>query len=174
MKAALEWAVLPVAALCAILARWHASALAMEMVTCLLLQVFFRYVIGDALVWSEEVALLSFAWVVLLLTSVGVRDGFHVRLSLFLNVLPPLPRAIMERLLLLGIAVFGIFLSMSGYSYLMATRGQISAAVGYPTELLHASGMACGILVTTQAAARLLIGPPAPVDPELADEEARS
>src|SRR3546814_10853474 len=105
-------------AFCAVVARWAAIALSMLMVVCLLLQIFFRYVVGDALVWSEEMALLSFAWVVLLLASVGVREGFHVRLTLFLHMLPEGPRAGMERLILLAIGGFGLFLTISGYRYL--------------------------------------------------------
>jgi TRAP-type C4-dicarboxylate transport system permease small subunit len=170
MWAAMERAFLAVAAFCAVIARWLATTLAMVTVACLLLQVFFRYVIGNALVWSEEMALLTFAWVVLLLTSVGVREGFHVRLGLFLSLLPALPRAVMERVLLLGIGIFGVFLTVSGYRYVTETSGQISAAIGYPTELLHASAMVAGVLITIQAVARLLTGPVPAGDPELADD----
>ena len=160
--------------ICAVVARWAAIALSMTMIVCLLLQIFFRYVVGSALTWSEEMALLSFAWVVLLLASVGVREGFHVRLTLFLGLLPGPLRGAMERLILLAIGAFAVFLTVSGYRYLMATRGQISAAVGYPTELLHASGMVCGALIAVQVVARLLLGPVEAKDPELADQDLAS
>lgn len=160
-----------VSALCAFVARWTAVALSMVMIASLLLQVFFRYVLENALTWSDEVALLSFVWVVLLLASVGVRDGFHVRLSLFLNLLPAPARNVMERILLLGVGAFGVFLAISGYRYVEATRGQISAAIGYPTELLHAAGVVCGVLIVVQALARAVLGPTQDKDPELAEEE---
>lgn len=160
-----------VSAACAAAARWAAVALSFVMIASLILQVFFRYVVGDALTWSDEVALLSFVWVVLLLASVGVRDGFHVRLTLFLNLLPAPARAAMERVLLLGVGGFGVFLAISGYRYVEATRGQISAAIGYPVELLHAGGVVCGVLIVVQAAARLVLGPAQDKDPELAGEE---
>lgn len=162
---------LGVSAACAAAARWAAIALSMVMIVCLLLQIFFRYVVGDALVWSEEMALLSFAWVVLLLASVGVREGFHVRLTLFLGLLPDGLRAAMERLILVAIGGFGVFLTISGYRYVMATRGQISAAVNYPMELLHAGGMVCGALIAVQAAARLLMGREALQDAIVPDED---
>lgn len=158
-------------ALCAFVARWGAVALSMVMIASLLLQVFFRYVLENALTWSDEVALLSFVWVVLLLASVGVRDGFHVRLSLILNLLPGPARNVMERTILFVIGGFGVFLAISGYRYVEATRGQISAAIGYPTELLHSAGLVCGVLIAVQALARIVLGPVQDKDPELAEEE---
>lgn len=171
MWAALVRVIAGVSTACAVVARWAAVALSMVMIGSLLLQVFFRYVLENALTWSDEVALLSFVWVVLLLASVGVRDGFHVRLSLFLNMLPPAARGVMERALLAVICGFGVCLAISGYRYVDATRGQNSAAIGYPTELLHAAGVVCGVLIAVQAFARVVLGPVRDKDPELAEEE---
>src|SRR3546814_11778910 len=65
----------------AALTRWVSVGLSMIMVVALIAQIFFRYVVGHALSGSEEIAVLTFSWVVLLLASVGVREGFHVRLT---------------------------------------------------------------------------------------------
>jgi len=44
--------------LAAAVARWAATGMAFVMVVALLLQIFFRYVVGHALTGSEEIALL--------------------------------------------------------------------------------------------------------------------
>ena len=151
-------AVLRLCDLAATVAGWIATAMTFVMVAALLLQIFFRYVIGHALTGSEEIALLMFAWITLLLAGVGVHEDFHVRLTIGLNRLPAPARRVWELVLLLGIAAFGVWLAIGGWRYLEETRGQVSAAMGYPIELLHGSGLVCGLLIALQAAGRLLAG----------------
>lgn len=132
-------------------ASWLAAVMAMVMIAALLLQIFFRYVVGHALTGSEEVALLMFAWVTLLLAGVGVRDGLHVRLTIGLALLPAVLRRGIEHLLMLSICAFAVFLMIGGWNYIAETRGQVSAATGYPIEILHASAFVCGALILLQA-----------------------
>ena len=63
---------------------------ALAMIGSLLLGVFYRYVLGDALVWSDEVAALAFTWTVFLFASALVRTGGHVRVTLLVDSLPAL------------------------------------------------------------------------------------
>ena len=56
--------------------------LCIGLVASLLISVFFRYVIGQALSWPEEISLILFTWLVLLAGSLGVHEGFHVRLTI--------------------------------------------------------------------------------------------
>lgn len=133
-------------------------ALAAVMVTCLLLQVVFRYFVGQALSWSDEIALLTFAWITFLVGSLGVREAFHVRLTLGVAWLPPAAALQLERLLLLLIAAFGLVLVNWGGSYVEITAGSVSPALGYPIELLHVSAPAGGLLIVLHALARLPVG----------------
>jgi len=52
----------------------------------------------------------------------------------------------------------GGFLAWSGWRYFADTRGSTSAAIGYPIELLHASALACGVLIALFALEALLEG----------------
>ena len=58
------------------------------MLVALALQVVMRYAFGQALSWSEELALLCFSWSSLLAIALGVRDAVHVRLDLLVVSLP--------------------------------------------------------------------------------------
>lgn len=136
--------------LVAVAASWLAAFMAMVMIAALLLQIFFRYVVGQALTGSEETALLMFTWVTLLLAGVGVRDGLHVRLTVGLNLLPAPIRRGLEFVLMLGICAFAVYLMIGGWSYVADTRGQVSAAMAYPIEILHVSAFVCGALILLQ------------------------
>ncbi len=121
----------------------------------LILQVFSRYVLGSALIWTEELALFLFTWIVLLAGSLGVREGFHVRLTLLLDLLPAAARRQAERLINALFGLFGLLLLVSGWRYVEATLGQVSAAVRYPIEALHLAAPVAGVLIVVHALARV-------------------
>ena len=51
------------------------------MLGCITLQVVMRYVFGRTPSWTEELAVLMFSWSVMGGLALGVREGFHVRLT---------------------------------------------------------------------------------------------
>ncbi len=138
---------------CARATRLLVIVMAAVMMASLVLQIFFRYVIGSSLVWSEELALFLFTWVVLLAGSLGVREGFHVRLTVVTNALPAAATRSFEVFGVLIAAIFGGLVVFSGYKYLDATLGQVSAAVRYPIEILHLAAPVCGALIVVHALA---------------------
>ena len=121
-------------------------------------QVLLRYAFNITLSWSEELSLGLFTWTVLLMAALGVREGFHVRMSLLIQRLPPGARLWAEQAIHLATTAIGVFLAWSGWRYFADTRGATSAAMGYPIELLHASALVCGILITLFALESLLEG----------------
>jgi TRAP-type C4-dicarboxylate transport system permease small subunit len=79
--------------------------------------------------------------------SLGVHEGFHVRLTLLPDRLSPGGRIVAERALDAVTAGLGAFLAWSGWRFLDITGGSVSAAMGYPTEILNALAIACGALM---------------------------
>ena len=131
-------------------------SLTIIMTIVLFAQVVMRYAFNVALSWSEEVSMAIFTWVVMIGGSLGVREGFHVRISLLPDALPGAVRSALERLFDLGTFAFGISLLLAGHVYVRETVGQVSAAVGYPLETLHVAAPVCGGLVALHALARCL------------------
>lgn len=125
------------------------------MALCIAWQVLMRYVFGRAPSWTEEVAMLAFAWAILGGMALGVRQGFHVRLDLLIKHTPEPLRFVMERIIDLATAGFGLFVVWAGWRYVDMTRGSVSAAIGYPVEWLHFMAPAAGALITIFALARL-------------------
>ena len=79
------------------LLRASLIAAAAVMLACIAIQVVMRYVFGQTPSWSEEVAILMFAWTTLGGLALGIHEGFHVRLTLALDPLPGAGRAWAER-----------------------------------------------------------------------------
>ncbi len=130
------------------------------MLCCVTLQVVMRYVFHRAPSWTEELAVLMFAWASLGALALGVREGFHVRLTLLLDTAPPAVRAAGERVLDAVTAFVGAYLAWAGWRFVDMTSGSVSAAIGYPIETLHFMAPVCGVLVMLFAAERLVFGAP--------------
>jgi len=133
-------------------------AMVVVMLGALSAQVLLRYAFNVTLSWSEELSLGLFTWTVLLMAALGVREGFHVRMSLVIQRLPTGARLRAEQAIHFATTAVGAFLAWSGWRYFVDTHGSTSAAIGYPIELLHASALACGVLITLFALEALLEG----------------
>lgn len=143
--------------------RWLAKtsiaasvAMFAAMLAALTGQVVARYVFNAPPTWTEEFSLALFTWIVLLMGSAGVREGFHVLLDLWPASLPEWAQTALHRLvqtLTLGI---GLILLRTGWSYVVDTQGQVSAAIGYPIEVLHAAAPFCGLAIAIHALAALI------------------
>lgn len=58
------------------------------MIIVVFLQVFFRYVITYSLPWSEELARYLMTWVVFIGASMGAKEGVHIGVAAFVNMMP--------------------------------------------------------------------------------------
>nr|WP_264185308.1 TRAP transporter small permease [Roseicella aerolata] len=117
------------------------------MLAAITYQVVMRYVFGDTPSWSEELAVLLFSWTVLGGLALGVHEGWHVRLTLLPERLPRGGRILAERLTDAVTAALGLFLAWSGWRFLDITAGSVSAAIGYPIEILNALAPVAGALM---------------------------
>ena len=126
------------------LLRASLIAAAALMLACIAIQVVMRYVFGRTPSWSEEVAILMFAW-----TTLG---------GLALDPLPRAGRVWAERGIDLIALVFGACLLWSGLRFVEFTRGSVSAAIAYPIEILHGMAPFAGALVCLFAVERVVAG----------------
>ena len=130
--------------------------LCVGLVGSLLTSVFFRYVVGQALAWPEEISLIIFTWLVLLTGSLGVREEFHVKLTLFSSRLPGLYRRILEKSIQVLIAAFGLVLVYSGYDLVQRTAQHLTPTLRLPLDWVNYSASVCGMLIFLHATAALV------------------
>jgi TRAP-type C4-dicarboxylate transport system permease small subunit len=133
-----------------------AVVIVLLMLFALAAQVFLRYVFGKSLSWSEELALLGFAWVIVITTAIGIRRMSHARMDLIIEVLPKGLHQSVERFSAVLMLALGLFLTYAGWGYVAETRGSTSAAIGFPIELLYSCAPVFGVLVTLFSFERLM------------------
>jgi TRAP-type C4-dicarboxylate transport system permease small subunit len=68
--------------------RWIGGALLGAMTVIILLQVFFRYVLGSALAWPEEASRFFMLWSCGLMAPTAFRRGGFVAIEMFVAMLP--------------------------------------------------------------------------------------
>jgi TRAP-type C4-dicarboxylate transport system permease small subunit len=127
------------------------------LVICLLIGVFFRYVVGYALSFPEELSMLLFTWVVFLTGSLGVREAFHARLTFVLNRFPPPAQKMLSLLITALIISFGAILLYSGKEMVTRTSGSVSAVMGYPLSLINSSAIVSGALIMIHGLRNLMM-----------------
>lgn len=141
---------------CARITRAVVLVAGIMLILNLLIAIFFRYVVGYALSWPEELSMLLFTWIVFLTGSLGVREQFHVQLTIVLNRLPPPARRVLSMAIIGTIVIFGLVLCYSGKEMMGRTLGNISAIIGYPLELINSSAMVGGALIVVHGLCLLL------------------
>ncbi|WP_332691671.1 TRAP transporter small permease [Halalkalibacter lacteus] len=109
------------------------------MVSVIFLQVIMRYVVGNSLPWSEELARYSFIWLVYIGISYGVKKQRHIKVDIMLLLFKDKGRIvfnIISNLLFMAFAIFVIYYGYSIANQLLAF-GQKSPANQIPMGLVY-------------------------------------
>ncbi|WP_296635275.1 TRAP transporter small permease [Roseovarius sp.] len=124
----------------------------------LLTQVLMRYFHGSPPSWTEELAIILFAWLVLLYATVGLREGFHVAIETIPSRFVRLQGWANRWVAALAV-FFGWITLTAGSDYVLRTAGQKSAALQIPIEALYLCVPVCGALFILHGVARLFVQP---------------
>lgn len=100
------------------------------MLGVILVGTFWRYVLNDPILWTEEAARYLMIWMALIAASISMKRREHVSMQLLVGKLPPFIRRIMETLTSLAVAYFLYVLTREGIVMVLSARSQISPALG--------------------------------------------
>ncbi|WP_161598940.1 TRAP transporter small permease [Aidingimonas lacisalsi] len=141
--------------------RYLVAAILLVLVVTLIAQVFFRYIIGAPLVWSEELARYLLIWCTFLGVSLAVREGRNISVDLAPAMLGPRTAKFFVLVALVGSAMF--FILMVWYGIPLTRRiamiGQSSPGLGLQMWMVYAAvpvGLGLALLRSLQAAWLLL------------------
>ena len=110
-----------------------------EMLVVAWAHVFYRYVLGDALFWSEELLRFSLVWFALLSASLIFKRKGHLGIVLIVEKLPEgLQHAIAVALVYVFLAL-NIVVAYQGFDLLGSVHGQLTPALRIPVSLPYAS-----------------------------------
>ena len=77
-------------------------------------QVFARYVLSASPAWAEQASLLLMLWFILFAAAAGVREGFHIQLTMIQDRASPAARKRIRIFCHLIVAIFGLFMAIFG------------------------------------------------------------
>lgn len=122
-------------------------AQAFSLVLIISVAVFFRYVLGTALSWPEEVAGIIFVWYTLLGIVVLVGSESHIAFDFFEKNTHPAVGYIIRLISQLAVIVYGGVMAVYGWQYFNLFPGELSAAAGINLGWLKISVPVAGILL---------------------------
>lgn len=112
------------------------SALMFGMMVLIGAQVFFRYIIGQSLTWSEELGRFMFIWMSFLGSCAAYYKGSHVALDLFVRNVKGLPKKIITIIIELFTLGFASALIVSGYNMVQVGALQRSPSLSVQMNIV--------------------------------------
>lgn len=100
-------------------------------------QVFARYVLNAAPAWTEQAALLLMLWFILFAAAAGVREGFHIRLTLLENMAPAPVRRTVRLLAHAFVFTFAAAMAINGAALAAATWSHVIPTLGIPRGVAY-------------------------------------
>lgn len=115
--------------------KWLAIALLVSMLAIVDVAVFMRYVMNDALSWSEEIAKFVMVWLTFVVAPLGLRSGAHVGIGVLIGNLGGRSRQLLLMVIFLGIISLMITIMKEGS--FMAWNARIQRASTIDLSILY-------------------------------------
>ena len=141
--------------------RFAVMVLMAAMTVDCLLGVFFRYVVQDALTWTEETARYLMIWMGFLATGLALREGGHIAVEIIVERMPPgVQRAMLALVRLLSLAFLAAVIGAGG-ALLVRVSGQRTPVLGISMMWPYLA-IPVGCLLTALEMVALALREPAP------------
>lgn len=99
--------------------------------------VLLRYVFKSPLAWSEEIARYAFIWLTFLGISMAERNGEHFKVEVFIEMVPPKVRLIVE-IVLNGLIFYTLYiLFREGVNYYNQGKDGLSTILQIPLSYIY-------------------------------------
>ncbi|MCX7026465.1 MAG: TRAP transporter small permease [Spirochaetes bacterium] len=145
--------------------EWAVTVIVAIMVVNISLGVFCRYVLNDALFWTEEMSRYLMIWAGMLGAGLAMKDDGHVGLNFFVDIFPTKAKWVFRFLSRLVVTVFLAILLIKSFDYLRTLSIQKSAAMELPMVIPYLSVTLGAILMSIEnlvLMARLFVKAEAP------------
>lgn len=137
-------------------AKWFAGTGLMLMTAIIAWQVFARYVLNASPAWAEQAALLLMIWYVLFAAAAGVREGFHIRISVLSNALPDKAQRAMQAAAHIIVGMFGLAMVWWGAELIAEVWGHVIPTLGISRGWAYVPMPLAGLMIAAFAAEHLV------------------
>jgi C4-dicarboxylate transporter, DctQ subunit len=144
-----------------------ATAIMIIMTILLFLQVVTRYIFGYAIVWTEEISIIFFVWVIYLGISSCTTEGGHIRIDVLPDALSPKKRRILLMITDLIVVAFCLYIIPPLISITLAQGSSTSVMLKIPMQVAYGIvpfGMALTAIRGIQSFIRALRNKPGQID----------
>mgnify|MGYP005761681967 FL=1 len=117
------------------------------MTVTVLIQVFFRFVLQSPLRWTEELARYLMIWLVLLASSIAMRNRAHLQVDVLTSALPRGPKRALTFVVDVLTIIFLCIMTWHGVTVVQVTMTQTSPAMQIPMALIYAAFPVGGVLM---------------------------
>ena len=121
------------------LETWLGATVFAAMFGAILLQVFFRYVLGDPLVWPFEFSVYCYIYIIYIGSVMATKNDTHVSFGIVFDRFPERVRLITGVVTNLFIAIVFLSLIPSSIGYIRLVGGVPSSALGIPWGVVLAA-----------------------------------
>jgi len=142
-----------IAAAQARLCAWGLVGLGVAMTVVILVQIFFRFIVYKPVPWSEEAARYLMVWMGMVGSSLALRKGRHIGVTVLLEALPPGPAAGIRFLVNITMMAFLGIIAAEGFRLAVFNAPQLSAAMEISMSIPYfAIPVGAGMMIVDLAA----------------------
>lgn len=123
------------------------TALMGAAVIIVILQIFFRYVLGDPLSWSDQMARFTFMWIVMLGIPAMFNRNIMMSFDLILDHLPNKTHHIVHIVIRLVGLFFCVFYFLFTLELCQMSAGKVFPGVKIPYNFLYGAQPTCAVLL---------------------------
>ncbi|MGB3722306.1 MAG: TRAP transporter small permease [Pacificimonas sp.] len=135
----------------------YVSAFGLVVMTAIISwQVFGRFVLNSSPSWSEQASLILMIWYVFLAAAAGVRERFHIRITVLENIASPRVAHAVKMLVHVIVIACGLILLIWGAMLVWEVRGITVPALGISRGFAYLPIPVSGLLMSLFAAEHLL------------------
>jgi TRAP-type C4-dicarboxylate transport system permease small subunit len=136
--------------------EWLTVALVAAITVIVCAGVFWRYVLNDSLVWSEETAKFLMVWMVFAASPIALAHGSHAAIDALPAALPARARDALFALIHLLILGFVYVLITQGYGFAVNARVQTTPTTGISMMVVFSAMPVGGVLLGMIALQQML------------------
>jgi TRAP-type C4-dicarboxylate transport system permease small subunit len=111
-------------------------------------QVFARYVLNASPAWSEQAALFLMLWFIFFAAAVGVREGFHIRLTLLQDAVSESSRSRLLVFCHVIVLAFGALMAWNGSQLAIETWSHNIPTLNLPRGLSYIPIAGAGAIIS--------------------------
>lgn len=127
---------------------WAIMILGIVMLVISLAHIFYRYVLNNALTWSEELLRMMLVWFSLLSTTVISYQSEHIGIVIFREMMPEKVQKVLMVAVRFLILIATAVTTVIGVDFVIRSLGQVTPSLGMPYSVGYSAVPICFLIMT--------------------------